>query len=82
MQEQAELLDEFMMDRRTIKFGNLTRAINRDYEKNNNLDFDNGVYHKFAYKHQPHVERSGQDNTIKLSKQEVPLEVVYEGMND
>jgi hypothetical protein len=39
-----------MEDRRIIKFGHNVREINREYEKFNNLDFDNGVYHKFAYK--------------------------------
>jgi hypothetical protein len=46
-----------MLKSTTIKFGPLTRVINREYEKNNNLDFDNGVYHKFAYKNQPKVSR-------------------------
>ena len=50
-QEVHRHLEQFLLDRRTIKWGQLVRAINRDYEKNNNLDFDNGVYHKFAYKH-------------------------------
>mgnify|MGYP006906997611 CR=1 FL=1 len=45
------------------------------------MDFDNGVYHKFAYKHQPHVERLSK-NEIKLTKQEVPLEEVYESVNE
>lgn len=33
-----------------IKYCQMTRGPNREYEKFNNLDFDNGVYHKFAYK--------------------------------
>ena len=33
-----------------IRFGLKVREIDRAYEKYNNQDFDNGVYHKFAYK--------------------------------
>ena len=33
-----------------IRFGIKVREIDRAYEKYNNQDFDNGVYHKFAYK--------------------------------
>jgi hypothetical protein len=36
-----------------IRFGNKVREIDRQYEKLNNQDFDNGVYHKFAYKNTP-----------------------------
>ena len=35
---------------RMIRFGIRVREIDRAYEKYNNQDFDNGVYHKFAYK--------------------------------
>ena len=34
-----------------IRFGINCRELDRAYEKFNNQDFDNGVYHKFAYKH-------------------------------
>jgi hypothetical protein len=33
-----------------IRFHHRCRELDRNYEKQNNLDFDNGVYHKFAYK--------------------------------
>jgi hypothetical protein len=35
-----------------IRFGHKVREIDRKFEKFNNGDFDNGVYHKFAYKNQ------------------------------
>jgi len=41
-----ELEDKDIM----IRFGIKVREIDRKYEKFNNQDFDNGVYHKFAYK--------------------------------
>lgn len=34
-----------------MRFGAQVREIDRKYEKLNNQDFDNGVYHKYAYKH-------------------------------
>ena len=33
-----------------IRFHQLVRELDRNYEKLNNQDFDNGVYHKYAYK--------------------------------
>lgn len=33
-----------------LRFGIRVRELDRAYEKFNNQDFDNGVYHKFAYK--------------------------------
>ena len=33
-----------------IRFNIHCRELDRAYEKFNNQDFDNGVYHKFAYK--------------------------------
>lgn len=33
-----------------IRFHARVRELDRNYEKLNNQDFDNGVYHKYAYK--------------------------------
>jgi hypothetical protein len=33
-----------------LRFSAQVREIDRKYEKLNNQDFDNGVYHKYAYK--------------------------------
>ena len=33
-----------------IRFHQRVRELDRNYEKLNNQDFDNGVYHKYAYK--------------------------------
>lgn len=35
-----------------LRFGIRVRELDRAYEKFNNQDFDNGVYHKYAYKKQ------------------------------
>jgi hypothetical protein len=32
-----------------IRFNVRVRELDRQYEKFNNQDFDNGVYHKYAY---------------------------------
>ena len=45
----SELEDKDIM----IRFGPRVREIDRRFEKFNNQDFDNGVYHKFAYQKQP-----------------------------
>lgn len=76
-------LDEIkslLLDRRTIKFGQQVREVNREYEKFNNLDFDNGVYHKFAYKNQPQVNR--KKATPKIRSQFNPLQAsIYTEVN-
>ena len=33
-----------------VRFHPRVRELDRNYEKLNNQDFDNGVYHKYAYK--------------------------------
>lgn len=45
--EQVEslLIDKDM----AIRFNARVRELDRQYEKFNNQDFDNGVYHKYAY---------------------------------
>jgi serine/threonine protein kinase len=80
--EVSRHLSQFLLDRKTIKWGQLVRAVNREYEKNNNLDFDNGVYHKFAYKHQPEVERARQNEISKNRQVIFSLEEVYESINE
>ena len=39
-----------------LRFGIRVRELDRAYEKFNNQDFDNGVYHKYAYKNQGNKE--------------------------
>ena len=45
-----------------IRFGIKVREIDRAYEKYNNQDFDNGVYHKFAYKNNNGTMSPKSDN--------------------
>lgn len=92
--KQSELAEEFkpldfrelVLPRRVLKFSSRVKEVNRAYERFNNLDFDNGVYHKFAYKNQPKVERKpstkaqGGRKAQDLNKlyQQVNLQVVNE----
>ena len=62
------LCEQLLTREKVIKFGAKVREVNREYEKFNNLDFDNGVYHKFAYKNQPQIDRADQQN--KKQKQQ------------
>lgn len=48
-------IKRMLVDRRIIHYDVHVREINREYEKFNNQNFDNGVYHKFAYKNQPRI---------------------------
>ena len=43
-----------------IRFNIHCRELDRAYEKFNNQDFDNGVYHKFAYKSHA-VKKNGEE---------------------
>ena len=43
-------VDDLMQEKDfIIRFGARVRELDRQYEKFNNQDFDNGVYHKYAY---------------------------------
>lgn len=44
-QVESMLIDKDM----AIRFNARVRELDRQYEKFNNQDFDNGVYHKYAY---------------------------------
>lgn len=66
---QAEGL---MMDKDfMIRFHHRVRELDRNYEKLNNQDFDNGVYHKYAYKqkgqNKKEQEQVIQEEEIKQS---------------
>ncbi len=59
--EQVEslLIDKDM----AIRFNARVRELDRQYEKFNNQDFDNGVYHKYAY-NQGKGGQNGEDKKI------------------
>ena len=44
-----------------IRFNIHCRELDRAYEKFNNQDFDNGVYHKFAYKSHAVKKKDGEE---------------------
>ena len=44
-----------------IRFNIHCRELDRAYEKFNNQDFDNGVYHKFAYKSHAIKKKDGEE---------------------
>ena len=43
-----------------IRFHPRVRELDRNYEKLNNQDFDNGVYHKYAYKQKKKDGKDGE----------------------
>jgi hypothetical protein len=47
-----------------LRFGAQVREIDRKYEKLNNQDFDNGVYHKYAYKQHSKPANSNDLETL------------------
>jgi hypothetical protein len=42
-------IEELIVDKKAIKLSAKVRDVDRQYEKNNNCEVDNGVYNKFAY---------------------------------
>ena len=44
-----------------LRFHPRVRELDRNYEKLNNQDFDNGVYHKYAYKQKGKKEDQKSD---------------------
>lgn len=56
-----------------IRFHPRVRELDRNYEKLNNQDFDNGVYHKYAYKQkakQEGAKEGEKDPSAKNNKDE------------
>mmetsp|Transcript_37531 Transcript_37531/g.57494 ORF Transcript_37531/g.57494 Transcript_37531/m.57494 type:complete len:140 (+) Transcript_37531:4742-5161(+) len=51
-----------------IRFHPRVRELDRNYEKLNNQDFDNGVYHKYAYKQKVKKEEDKKAEEIKEEK--------------
>lgn len=49
-----------------IRFHPRVRELDRNYEKLNNQDFDNGVYHKYAYK-----QKVGNKNAEEVKTEEI-----------
>ena len=45
-----------------IRFHARVRELDRNYEKLNNQDFDNGVYHKYAYKQKVNANKKDDEN--------------------
>lgn len=55
-----------MMDKDImIRFHHRVRELDRNYEKLNNTDFDNGVYHKYAYKQKKGNQKGNEEQIIK-----------------
>jgi len=48
-----------------IRFNVRVRELDRQYEKFNNQDFDNGVYHKYAYNQGKKPEDGKGDEGLK-----------------
>lgn len=59
-----------------IRFHPRVRELDRNYEKLNNQDFDNGVYHKYAYKQKAKQEgaKEGEKDGQGKGKDEGPKE--------
>jgi len=48
-----------------MRFHPRVRELDRNYEKLNNQDFDNGVYHKYAYKQK--VNQKKEENKTETA---------------
>ena len=52
-----------------IRFNARVREMDRQYEKFNNQDFDNGVYHKYAYNQGKNKDGKGGDDDDGLKEE-------------
>ena len=52
-----------------IRFNARVRELDRQYEKFNNQDFDNGVYHKYAYNQGKAGEKKDGDDDDGLKEE-------------
>ena len=64
-----EDIKDMMVDKDiAIRFNARVRECNRQYEKFNNQDFDNRVYHKYAYnqgKNKEEEDRKAEEEALK-----------------
>ena len=51
-------IDENVRDRHTIRYSAKVRELDRQYERNNNCDVDNGVYNKENDKFDPFANKN------------------------
>ena len=66
-QAEGLMMDKDIM----IRFHQRVRELDRNYEKLNNQDFDNGVYHKYAYKQKNKDAKNQEEQKEALLKEEV-----------
>ena len=57
------------MDKKIIKWAGKVRDVDRQYEKNNNCDVDNGVYNKFAYDSQSQEKEVSELNPLECNEE-------------
>ena len=54
-----------------IRFHPRVRELDRNYEKLNNQDFDNGVYHKYAYKQKKKLEDNNVSKEDEIKEENI-----------
>ncbi len=59
-----------------IRFNIRVRELDRQYEKNNNGDFDNGVYHKYAYNQGKNKDENNDLKEETITAQDVDRTVL------
>lgn len=65
--EICQTVQELMIEKNcVIKFGMRVKEIDKNYEQNNNVDLDNGVFNKFA---QAAEKKAHENNFLRQSRQ-------------
>jgi serine/threonine protein kinase len=66
-----EQVSDMIIDKdMVVRFNARVRELDRQYEKTNNQDFDNGVYHKYAYNNQGKGANNGAEEEKKKEDEE------------
>ena len=68
---QDDIPNEEIRPKKAIKFSSKVREVDRQYERNNNCDLDNGVYNKVDDEDDP---QGGEHKSSKIKNQFDPFE--------
>ena len=66
-----EDIKDLIIDKKSIKFAVKAKEIDRQYEKNNNADLDNGVYHDNTSSENEHDLNLSPNKFISESKKQL-----------
>ncbi len=73
--DMHDSVKELLIEKKPVKLCSKVRDVDRQYEKNNNCEVDNGVYNKFAYDSESNAGESKNSQSLNpLASNEASIE--------